>query len=85
MTRETVDRLAELQATAPREVQWPETSLTRDPDTLPDGLYWQDAPKLPRGRILRCAYCRCSVNRDHVPNSDDCHDGRREREWSQRD
>lgn len=42
------------------------------PSILPDGLFVQPAPALPRGYQIKCSICRCSVQTDHVAGSLDC-------------
>lgn len=39
---------------------------------IPAGVTRSAAPALPRGYVLRCGWCGCSVDVDHVPNGEDC-------------
>ena len=57
----------------------------RTPESLPDGLFVQPAPALPRGYQIKCSICRCSVGTDHVAGSADCMMLAQEREWKNRD
>lgn len=59
-----------------------------DPATgepLAEGLWIQSTPSFFRPYQIRCSGCGCSVGRDHLPNSDDCQEARRERDISQSD
>lgn len=55
------------------------------PAVLTPGLYVQPAPALPRGHQIKCSSCRCTVDRHHRPDSDECMQDRLEREWSMAD
>lgn len=52
------------------------------PVVLTPGLHVQPAPRLPRGFQIKCSSCRCTVDRNHRPDSDECMQDRLEREWS---